>query len=189
MIQIEYLPIVLTGIGIMASILYYTNVLRNANKTQQTQLETRQAQLFMSLYETYRTPEFRQQWLEFMNLEWTDWDDFKERYRLYTGETSPELSKWQSIMSFYDGIGLLVKKGLMDISFVDEMWYRNVKWGWEKNQPIVDRFRRSVTPWEEQLRDSKQETGEEIYPRIYKNFEYLYNELMKYVDTHSKPET
>jgi hypothetical protein len=50
MVQIEYLPIVLTGIGIIVSILYYTSVLRNANKTQQQQLDTRQAQLFMQMY-------------------------------------------------------------------------------------------------------------------------------------------
>ena len=48
--MIEYLPLVLTGIGITVSILYYTSVLRNANKTQQMQLETRQAAMFMKLY-------------------------------------------------------------------------------------------------------------------------------------------
>ena len=38
MIQIEYLPIVLTGIGIIVSILYYAMVLRNQNTTRQAQL-------------------------------------------------------------------------------------------------------------------------------------------------------
>ena len=48
--MIEYLPLVLTGIGIIVAIIYYTLTLRNTNKT-------RQAQLFMNLYSTYSTPE------------------------------------------------------------------------------------------------------------------------------------
>jgi hypothetical protein len=52
--MIEYLPLVLTGIGIIVSILYYSNVLRNANKTQQMQLETRQVQLFMQMYTRFQ---------------------------------------------------------------------------------------------------------------------------------------
>ena len=50
MVQIENLPLVLTGFGLTASILYYTMTLRNANKTQQLALENRQAQLFMQLW-------------------------------------------------------------------------------------------------------------------------------------------
>jgi hypothetical protein len=33
--MIESIPYVLTGIGIIISILYYTNVLQNANKTRE----------------------------------------------------------------------------------------------------------------------------------------------------------
>jgi hypothetical protein len=50
MASLDYLPLVLTGIGIIASILYYASILRNANKTRELQLkaqehatETRQA--------------------------------------------------------------------------------------------------------------------------------------------------
>ena len=45
--MIESLPLVLTGLGLTASIVYYENILNNANKTQQMQLETRQIQIFM----------------------------------------------------------------------------------------------------------------------------------------------
>ena len=57
--MIEYLPIVLTGIGLTASILYYSINLRNANQTQQMQLETRQLQLFMNINESRGSPEFQ----------------------------------------------------------------------------------------------------------------------------------
>ena len=41
--MIESIPLVVTGIGLTASIVYYASILRNANKTQQQALETRQA--------------------------------------------------------------------------------------------------------------------------------------------------
>jgi hypothetical protein len=60
--MIEYLPLILTGIGIIASILYYSSVLRNANETQKQALETRQAALLMDLMNNFRSAEFRKQW-------------------------------------------------------------------------------------------------------------------------------
>ena len=59
MASFEFLAIILTGLGLTVSILYYTTVLQNANKTQQMALETRQAQLFSSLQNKIDTVEFR----------------------------------------------------------------------------------------------------------------------------------
>ena len=36
--MIEYLPLVLTGLGIMASIFYYSMTLRNQNKTRKSEI-------------------------------------------------------------------------------------------------------------------------------------------------------
>ena len=81
MVMIEYLPLVLTGIGLTASILYYTIILRNANKTQKMQLETRQVQMFMTISGTRSSPEFQKliYRVTFMD-EWNDLDDYFRRY-------------------------------------------------------------------------------------------------------------
>ena len=73
--MIEYLPLVLTGIGIIVSILYYTSVLRNSNKTRQ--------------YSTYiQTIGFRD--ANYMKAygdiqyfqKYEDYDDWKKKYHL-----------------------------------------------------------------------------------------------------------
>jgi hypothetical protein len=110
MVSIETISIAFTGISISLAAFYYINMLRNTKKNQELQLETRQAQLFMNLYETWRDIQFRKQWLELMNLEWADWEDFTEKY-LYTGESTLTLSTFQSQMSFFDGKELWLKKG------------------------------------------------------------------------------
>ena len=51
------LPIVLQIVqtaGILVGIVYYIAIMRNNQRTQQMQLETRQAQLFMQLYNRLR---------------------------------------------------------------------------------------------------------------------------------------
>ena len=51
MVSIEVLALILTGLSITASILYYTSVLRNQQRTQEHALETRQAQFFYSIFQ------------------------------------------------------------------------------------------------------------------------------------------
>ena len=186
MVSLEVVAILLSGISISASLFYYANVLQNSNKTQQQALETRQAGLFMSLYETNRSIEFRNQWRDVMTLEWKDWNDFQSKY-LMTQPPHPAIPILLSVLSFYDGIGVLVKRKLIDIKYVDDLFNPHLLWTWEKNAPIVKGFRKVPTPWEHQLLIGKEETGEEIYSRLYDNFEFLYTELIKYLE--ENPET
>ncbi len=87
-------------------------------------LETRQAQLFMGLYETYRSPQFRKQWTTILNQEYTDFDDFWEKYGL---ENNPDAwANWQSVASFFHGMGILVKKGLVEPNLLDELSIRHM---------------------------------------------------------------
>ena len=92
--MIEYLPLVLTGIGIMTSILYYAMTLRNSNKT-------RQAQLFMQAHSRFQDPDFTKMHNEVMAREWNSIDDYNDRY-LSEGWDDNILS----VQSYYEGIGV-----------------------------------------------------------------------------------
>ena len=77
MASLEFLAIILTGLGLTVSILYYTTVLSNANKTRLLQLkaqelavETRQTQMFMQIYNQYTSPELKKALKTFRNLKW-----------------------------------------------------------------------------------------------------------------------
>ncbi len=99
--MIDSLPLVLTGLGLTASIVYYASILRNQNKTRQTQL-------FMNFYESYRSIEFRKQFGIVMRLEYTDYEDFMEKYGM---KKNPDTwATWQFIASYFNGVGILLKK-------------------------------------------------------------------------------
>ena len=107
------ISIIFAGLSIAASIVYYTSILQNANKTQKMQLETRQAQLFMEVFREYRGLEFRRQRLQVLGQKWTNFDDWWEKYG---GLNNPEeWANWQSVAAYFSGVGVLVKRGLVDI--------------------------------------------------------------------------
>ena len=156
MVDYSTLAIVLTGLGLTASILYYAMVLRNTNKTQQLALETRQAQLFMHIYYTWSSRENINIRRELRTWTWTDYDDFIQKY----GEANnPEAwSSFQELANFYEGIGVLIKRKLIDPAFVDDLMSGETLWGWVKFGVIVREYR---------VRKNA--------PYFYEFWEYLYN--------------
>ena len=79
MVDYSTLALVLTGLGLTASILYYAMGLRNANTTQQLALETRQMQLFMQIYNVLNTNESLVNWAE-LNNKRVERDEYLQKY-------------------------------------------------------------------------------------------------------------
>ena len=159
--MIEYLPLVLTGIGLMVSILYYTSILRNANNTQRMQLETRQVQLFMNIDAARGSPEFQKLFyrVTFMD-EWKDIDDYFAKY-------GPEnnldaYSEHSFIWQRFDSLGLLLKKKVIELSYFDDLLNSSVLAAWNKFEPVIDATRIRVNQ-----------------PNLWNQFEFLANEIRK----------
>jgi hypothetical protein len=146
MVQVEYLALILTGIGIIVSILYYASVLRNANKTQQMQLETRQAQLFINIFNVYASKQFQKDREKLMQLmEWTNYDDF---FAKYGPDVDPEAHAiWDSTATWLEGLGVLVKRGLIDSELVYDIMYGFIINFWERHLPLFTRFREQWNPY------------------------------------------
>jgi hypothetical protein len=132
MVDYQTLSIVLTGLGIMGAIIYYALTLRNTNKTRKTQL-------FMDVYTKFLgTVETTQENLEFNRLEFDGYDDFIEKYGL---DVNPRVfAKLYHSMMFYEGIGLLVKRGLIDIEMVEDFMSGVIMGFWGKYGPILKEF-------------------------------------------------
>ena len=143
MIQIEYLPIVLTGVGIIASVLYYAMVLRNANKT-------RQAQLFMSIFNTFSSKQYQRD-REQMLIVW-EFEGYEDFFSKYGVEVNPEdHAIWDMFCSHFEGIAVLVKRGLIDPRLVYDLMYGSIIMFWEKFEPVLLGMREMGSPktWED----------------------------------------
>jgi hypothetical protein len=161
MVQIENLPLVLTGIGLTASILYYTMILRNANKTQQLQQETRQLQLYTTTFQPGWNKEWMSSLIEIMyRTEWKDYEDFMEKYGpekdldLYTS--------FIQVIELFQMIGLFVEQGAIDLDIVIRHNGNFTVRLWEKVESFIKGHRRATNN-----------------PMHWSSFEYLYEEVKK----------
>ena len=136
MAEIENLPLVITGLGLTVSILYYTLTLRNANKT-------RQAQLYMQVYNLITSREFviadNKLMLEWSKEKFTKWTDFINKH-------GPEANMedyliFDQLGHVLEGMGVLVKHGLLDPQYVDDLISGIVFAYWETFRDVILDFR------------------------------------------------
>ncbi len=140
MVDYGTLSMVLTGIGLIVAITYYSLQIRNQNTT-------RQAQLFMQTYNKFTDREFQRNFQEIVfQWEWDDYDDFWEKYGPETN--SEESSKRGSVLSYFEGLGVFVEQGLIDIELVSRLCSGNIVRCWEKFGPLLEEYtRRSGSPY------------------------------------------
>jgi hypothetical protein len=116
----------------------------------------------MQLYETYRSPEFRKLQMSIHKHEFIDFTDFWDKF----GSTNTDVwSAWLSVAAYYNGIGVLVKKGLISIDLVEELLSNTITRQWWRMSPILIEWREKVA------------TGQIRKHELMHGFEYLAKEL------------
>jgi hypothetical protein len=161
---------IIGSLGVFVAAVYYVSTLRNNQRTQQLQLETRQAQLFMQIYnQSHNDPTFIDainRILEIGKIE--TYDKWQEVNR--DGENKKALSR---VGMFYEGLGVLVKEGYVSIRLVALLMTGMTRNWWENI-------------YKSHVSDTRVQMG---FPRFVSESEYLYNELMNYINEHPELRT
>ena len=150
----------------IAAIFYVLNLRisqRNSKlalKSQEQTLETRQAQLLMSIFANYSSKEFQTDMEEMVNVwKWSDYEDYMSRYAM---ENVRENGKAATVFHIYEGTGVFVKRGLVNPELVYDLMRESVIATWEKFSPIIESWRTKYNA-----------------PQIYLGFEFLYHETKR----------
>jgi hypothetical protein len=131
---------------------------RAAQRNQQHQLETRQAQLF-SQYHLRFNENFDKYVDIITNWEYDDLDDFQRKYgQLENPEAYREMVK---LTSFLEGLGVLVKRNLTSKELVSDLMSGFIVRFWEKFKPYTLELRTRYD-----------------WPNMYEHIEYLYDEIV-----------
>jgi hypothetical protein len=136
--------------------------LRDIKETRQTELETRQIETYLDWMRRVQNKEWIMAWADVRySQEWEDLDNWIEKYG---ARTNPEAySNWAVTMQFYECLGLLVRRKIVDIDLIYEHVGGIATIGtWERVEPIVK-------GWRERVKS----------PTMWDSFEYLYNKLKK----------
>lgn len=131
-------------------------------KTQQHALKTRQAQLFMQVYNRLTAKDMTAAYGLVRYQYPKEWDTVEEGFSRVVDDFDVEMySNNQILHNFYEGLGVLVKKGLIDIELVEDLFSKRIIWHWEHHAPAFLHARKILDD-----------------PTQYDGIEYLYN-LMK----------
>ena len=182
MAEITYQMVLSTlqTVGLFVGIFYYILTLRNAQHTRELTLqsqeltrraleqsaETRQTQLFMNIISVYTAKEYRKDVANLMTMEFTDYDDFENKYGWRTNPDDNAV--FNNAYQWLEGIGVLVRRGLIDPELVFDLMYGWIIIYWEKYYPVFRGMR------------------EEWNPKMFEDLEFLYNEMKKLSETTGK---
>jgi hypothetical protein len=127
---------VAAAIGVCIAATYYVITLRAQQTTMRHTLETRQTQIFMELYKMFASKDFMQD-LEEILLHWK-FKDHADFYRQYGSDVDPvKHAKFDSMLQFFDGIGILVERKLIDPNIVYAKMRFAIIAFWEKYESVV----------------------------------------------------
>ena len=130
-IQAAYYMVAATGVLVAA--FYYLMVLREQVKNRRIN----QTHIVMQTLQTY---EGMRRWIDLMNMEWKDYDDFEKRYG---SDVNPDnFANRSTMFRFYNAMGYLVESGLADVETVHKLNGIGPIWVWAKFEPIIKENRR-----------------------------------------------
>jgi len=118
----------MTAIGVLMAASYYILVVRST-------IRTRQAQLFMHLYQGYASKEVNMRQVELLNMEWEDYHDFEKKYG--SDINADNYAMRSSHLQWFNGIGLLLKEKLIDLNMVYHTVGQGALMLWTKYEPII----------------------------------------------------
>jgi hypothetical protein len=119
----------------------------------------RQTDLLMRLHSAFTSKESIDACLKYLSTEYKDYDDFVEKYGTPLAE-GPVQTVFLMMGMFFEGIGILLKRKLIDPDLVNGLFAIEILW--LKWKPLAQGLRKATDN-----------------PRFAEWFEYLYNEMKK----------
>lgn len=151
MIELSVIRDLVAIFGVLAGLSYYLFTVRNQNRA-------RQAQLLMNIYNALTSSEvadheYLLSKVEMKGIEdWRKIQDNREYYRAF--------NFW---FVYYEGIGVLVREGYVEIGLVAKLLSGNLIWFWERYGEGIINLRRDLS-----------------WPRFAIELEYLHNRVVEY---------
>ena len=121
------------ALGVLLAAFNYMISTRNADKA-------RQATLFMGLYKDMSTDEIPRIGQEVGDLQWTDFNDFRRKYD--SSVNFENYVKRIRVWNWFNGLGVLVKKKLIDVDLVYETLGQYIIYQWSKWRDIFLEYKK-----------------------------------------------
>jgi len=156
MVDITEISAIVAAAGVLAGVVYYVLQMRNQTRIRKTDLIVR-----INPWFNISPKELIEYANTVLALEYKDYDDFVQKYgSLYGGK--PEANALRTMLNWADGLGMLLKRNLVDIDIVLDSYGGIAQLFWEKVKPLVEGYRKDTH-----------------YAHHYERVEYLCSEIEK----------
>jgi peroxiredoxin family protein len=146
---------IIAAVGVVVGVILTVQELRHLHKQRQTDLLVR-----LAPWLNLNGSELQQAYVKVLNLEFKDGDDFVKKYGPIIAE-KPEQMAMITLGNYFESIGTLVKRKLLDIDLPWDYWGETF-----------------ITLWEQKIKPIA-EIAKKQYNQETDNTEYLYNEMKK----------
>ena len=124
--------------------------------------------MFLNIYDKTMSKDFSNAWMKVHVTPWKTYEDWNTLYK-----NDPDFMEAENVNQFFfEGLGTLVKEGLLPIRMVALLMCGMTRYHWERHAPIVDEGRRAIG-----------------HRRWFSEEEYLYGELIRYLGEHPELDT
>ena len=152
MVDVQTVSIAIASAGVFVAAIYYVLQLRN-------QTRMRQSDLLMRMHLAFSSKECCDATLKMGSTDHKDYDEFIKKYG-HPFTAGPVQSEFLMMAVFFEGIGVLTKRKLVDINLVADLF--TVEVAWQKWKPLVEGIRKKTNN-----------------PHMGEWFEYLSNETRR----------
>jgi hypothetical protein len=167
MVDAQTIGVLVTAASVTVAAIYYMFTLRTNQRNYKVTLDTRQAQLFMQLFDRFSGSEFA---LNYGKIRYEFCPKFNNNpeelnkfiYQNTNEKFNPEVFlPFHQLTLFFDGVGVLVQKDLINMDLVERLFSDRIIWFWTMIKPRIVYSRESQGP------------------QLYANIEWLYHEMIR----------
>jgi len=152
MVDASTVSVVIASAGVLAGVIYYIVEIRHQSRLRQTESVIRLSPFF-----NMSAREMQEAITQVCSIEYENYDDFLERY-----SGKPENTMLKMLGNYFEGIGILVSKKLVEADIVYNFWGDIIQSSWEKIKPLIA--------------DMRKDSGD---LNMFAFWEYLYDEMKK----------
>jgi hypothetical protein len=152
MVDIPTVSIVIASTGVLAGVIYYVLEIRHQSRLRQTET------LFkLSPWFNMNAREVQEAVTKVCSIEYENYDDYLKKY-----SGKPEQMAMKILGNYFEGIGILVYRKLVNADIVHDFWGDIILSTWEEIKPLIT--------------DMRKGSGNH---NMFVFWEYLYNEMKK----------
>jgi len=152
MVDIAAVSIAIASAGVLAGVIYYVLEIRHQSRLRQTE-----SVIKLSPWFNMNAREVQEAITQVCSIEYEDYADYLERY-----SGKPEHMTLKILGNYFEGMGILVYRKLVETDIVYDFWGDIIQSSWEKIEPLVAGMRK--------------DSGD---LNMFRFWEYLYNEMKK----------